>query len=101
MRVSGDAFSIPTTHGADDRALRARRAQRQMPRVNSSFIQYPRVSIVNSFHAPSQQATRSDQKRRNNVAKNRRTKQTHKRKLERPVVVHWPNQDQLLNSVGI
>src|SRR6185369_16033928 len=101
MRVSGDAFSIPAAYRANDRAMRARGAQRQMSGLNSALVEHPRVTIVNSLHASSQQATRSDQEWRNDVAKHRRAEQTHERKPERAVVVHCADEDQLFNSLGI
>src|SRR5215213_11187353 len=101
MRVSGDAFSVPTTHRVDDRAVRTRCTQRQMSRINASLIHHPRVSIVNSLHATPEQTTRADQKRRHDIAEDRRTKHTHQRKREWPVVVNRSNQDELLNSIWI
>src|ERR1044072_2814229 len=101
MRVSGDAFSIPAAHRAYDRTLCAGGAQRQMSRIDSFFVQHPGMLIVTSLHAPSQQTTRTDQKRRDNVTEDRCAKQTHESEFEWPVVVHGANQNYFLDAIRI
>src|ERR1041385_8584197 len=59
MSVTPDSFRVPAPHRANDRAMCAPRSQRQMARLYSSFIQHPRVAIVNAFHAQTQQSART------------------------------------------
>src|SRR5918992_4612590 len=72
-----------------------------MPRVDTAFVQYPLVTIVNSLHPPAQQTTRADQERRDDVANDGRAEDAHQLVIEWTVVIDGADQDEFFNTLGI
>ena len=98
MCLARHAFGIPAAHGANDSSVRASRSQGKMTRINPSFIQHPRMPVVNTFHSQSQQAARTDYEGRKNVSDDWRPKQAHQQIPGWLIVCDRANQHQLLNQ---
>ena len=101
MRVTLDSIGVSPSHGANDRAMRGSGTQRQMTCVNSPFVKHDLVAVVDPFHSQAQEPSRANDKRRQYVANQGRTKKSQQHVFRRLVVCNWPHKNQFLNAIGV
>src|SRR6266487_1287604 len=98
MRLTLNTISIPPTDCTHYGPVRTPGSQGTVTGINSSLVHDPGMAIVNSFHTASKQAARTHQKWRDDIANNRRAKETHEQEFGWRIVSHCSYQHQFFNS---